>query len=108
MIEKRTEDMIHEALEGRGGITQAKGHDQKLIVALMSSKGCLGNVYLFHMYLVIARAKIKFGEELGATQFIQEVINDRNGKFFFDGEFFESSKIRTLSPSNFFLEYLDY
>jgi hypothetical protein len=33
------EDMIHEALEGGGGITQAKGHDQKLIVALMSSKG---------------------------------------------------------------------
>jgi hypothetical protein len=23
------EDMIHEALEGGGGITQAKGHDQK-------------------------------------------------------------------------------
>jgi hypothetical protein len=38
------EDMVHEALEGGGGITQAKGHDQKLIVALMSSKGHLGNV----------------------------------------------------------------
>jgi hypothetical protein len=32
-------DMIHEALQGGGGITQAKGHDQKLIMALMSSKG---------------------------------------------------------------------
>jgi hypothetical protein len=46
--------MIHEALEGGGGITQANGHDQKLIVALMSSKGILGNVFLFHMYLVVA------------------------------------------------------
>ena len=54
MTEKRMEDMIHEALEGGGGITQAKGHDQKLIVALMSLKGCLGNVCLFHTYLVIA------------------------------------------------------
>jgi hypothetical protein len=45
MMKKRMEDMIHEALEGGGGITQAKGHDQKLIVALMSSKGSLGNVY---------------------------------------------------------------
>jgi hypothetical protein len=35
-------------------------------------------------------AKIKFGEELGTTQFIQEVINDRNGKNVFDGEFIES------------------
>ena len=85
MTEKRTEDMIHKALEGGGGITQAKGNDQKLIVALMSAKGHLGNVYLFHTYLVIARAKIKFSKELGTTQFIQEVINDRNGKFVFNG-----------------------
>jgi hypothetical protein len=44
MAEKRTEDMIHEFLEGGGGITQSKGHDQKLIVALMSYKGSLGNI----------------------------------------------------------------
>ena len=62
MMEKGTKDMMHEALEGGGGITQAKGHDQELIVALMSAKGRLGNVCLFHMYLVIARAKIKFGK----------------------------------------------
>jgi hypothetical protein len=67
MTEKRTEDKILEALEGGWGITQAKGHDQKLIVALMSSKGILGNVYLFHTYLVVARMKIKFSKELGAT-----------------------------------------
>jgi hypothetical protein len=62
--------MIHEALESGGSITQAKGHDQKLIVALMSSKGSLTNVYLFHTDLVVARTKIKFSKELGATQFI--------------------------------------
>jgi hypothetical protein len=38
MTEKRAEDMVHEALEGGGGVTQTKGHDQKLIVALMSVK----------------------------------------------------------------------
>jgi hypothetical protein len=54
MIEKSVKDMVHEALEGGGGVTQAKGHDQKLIVALMSEKGHLGNVGLFHAYLVIA------------------------------------------------------
>ena len=85
MIEKGMKDMIHEALEGGGGITQDKGHDQKLIVALMSAKGHIGNVYLFHIYLVITRVKIKFSKELGTTQFIQEVINDRNGKFVIDG-----------------------
>jgi hypothetical protein len=47
MAEKRMEDMIHEALEGGGGITQVKGNDQKIIVALMSSKGSLGNAASF-------------------------------------------------------------
>ena len=54
MTEKGMKDMVHEALEGGGGITQAKGNDQKLIVALMSLKGHLGDVCLFHTYLVIA------------------------------------------------------
>jgi hypothetical protein len=104
MTEKRTEDMIHEALEGGGGITQAKGHDQKFIVALMSSKGSLGNVCLFHMYLVVARMKIKFSKELGATQFIQEVINVRNDKFVFNGKFVEGIEVRTNSPRTLFLQ----
>ena len=95
--------MIHEALEDGGGITQAKGHDQKPIVALMSSKGSLGNVCLVHTYLVVAQMKIKFSEELGTTQFIQEVINDRNGEFVLDGKFVEGTDVRTHSPRTFFL-----
>jgi hypothetical protein len=70
---------------------------KKIVVALMSVKGHLRNVSLFHTDLVIARAKIKFGEELGTTQFIQEAINDRDGKFIFDGEFIEGTEVRTHS-----------
>jgi hypothetical protein len=103
MMEKRMKDMIHEPLEGGGGITQAKGHDQKIIVALMSSKGHLGNVCLFHMYLVIARVKIKFSKELGTTQFNREIINDRNGKFVLNSQFVEGTEVRTHSLRTFFL-----
>ena len=67
MMEKSMEDMIHEALESGGRITQAKGHDQKLIVALMNSKGSVRNAFLFHTYLVVARTKIKFTKQLGTT-----------------------------------------
>jgi len=108
MVQKRMEDMIHEALEGGAGIEQAKGHDQKLIVALMSSRGSLGNIYLFHTYLAVARMKIQFSEELGATQFIQEVINERNGEFVFDGKFVEVTKVMTHSPRTFFLQNHDH
>ena len=86
MKEKRTEDMIHEDLESGGSITQAKGHDQKLIVALMSSKCSLMNVCLFHTYLVEDRTKI------------------RNGKFVFNGEFVEGVEVRTHAPRTFFLK----
>jgi hypothetical protein len=59
--------MIHEDLESRGSITQAKGHDQELIVALISEKCSLRNVYLFHLYLVVSRMKIDFSKELDTT-----------------------------------------
>ena len=75
MTEKRTEDMIHEALESGGSITQTKGHDQKIIVALMSSKGSLRNVCLFHIDMMVVTTKIKFSKELGTTQFIQEICS---------------------------------
>jgi hypothetical protein len=105
MIEKRTKDMIHEALKSGGSITQDKGHDQKIIMALMILKCSLRNVCLVHMYLVVSRIKIKFSKELGTTQFIEEVINERNGKFFFDGEFVEGVEVKTHIPRALFLRY---
>jgi hypothetical protein len=108
MMEKRIEDMIHESLEGGGGITQAKGLDQKLIMAIMSSKGGIKNVFPFHTDLVVARMKIKFRKELGTTQFIQEVINDRNGKFVFNGEFVERAEVRTHAPRTLFIQDHDH
>jgi hypothetical protein len=95
-------------LESGGIITQAKGHDQKIIVALMSYKASLRNVFLFHTDLVVDIMKIKFSKELGATQFIQEVINDMNVKFVFNGEFVEGAKVRTHAPRTFFLQDHDH
>jgi hypothetical protein len=41
---------------------------------------------------------------LGATQFIQEIINDKNGKFVFNGEFVEVAKVRTHAPRTLFIK----
>jgi hypothetical protein len=60
------------------------------------------------MYLVVSRTKIKFSKELGTIQFIQEIINDKNGEIFLDGEFIEGMKVRTHEPSTLFLEYHDH
>jgi hypothetical protein len=45
---------------------------------------------------------------LGATQFIQEVINDRNGEFFFDGKFVKGTEVRTHSPRTLFIQDHDH
>jgi hypothetical protein len=57
---------------------------------------------------MVPLTKIKFSKELGVTQFIQEVINDRNGKFVFNGEFFEGTEVRTHAPRTFFLKDHDH
>ena len=108
MVEKRMEDMIHEALEGGGGITQAKGHDQKIIVTLMSSKGNLGNVFLFHTYLVVARMKVNFSKVLSPSEFSQKVMYDRNEKCVLDSKFVEDMKIKTHVSSAFIIEEHEY
>jgi hypothetical protein len=72
--------MIHETLKSGGGITETKGHGQELIVALVSVKCHLGDVFLFHTYLVVSRTKVTFGKVLSPIEFIQKVIYDGNGK----------------------------
>jgi hypothetical protein len=59
--------MIHETMESGVGITQDKGNYQELIVALMSLECLLGNVIIFHMYLVVTRTKIKFNKIVSTT-----------------------------------------
>jgi hypothetical protein len=107
MMEKGRKTWFMRLWKVEGALHKPKDMIKKLIVALMSEKGSLGNVGLFHTYLVIDRAKIKFGKELGASQFIGEVNNDRNGKFVFDGQFVESTEVRTHSPRTLFLQYHD-
>jgi hypothetical protein len=74
----------------------------------MSSKRSLGDVFLLHMYLVVARVHIEFSEVLSTTQLIQEIINDRNVKLVLDCEFIEGTKVRTHVLSTFFLKYHDH
>jgi hypothetical protein len=100
--------MIHENFKSGGTISQEKGHDQELIVTLICSKCSLGNVLFLHTYLVVAKIKIMFGKSLRTTQFIQNVINDRGGKFVFDCDYAEGMKIGMHVPSSFFIEYHDY
>jgi hypothetical protein len=90
-----------------GGITETKGHEQELIVALMSAKFHLEDVFLFHTYLMVSITKVGFGKVLSPIEFIHKVIYDEKGEFFLDGKFLEGMKIRTHVISAFLIEYHD-
>jgi hypothetical protein len=79
VIEERTKDMIYETLKSVGDIIETKEHDQEIIVALMSVKCHIGDVFLFHMYPMVAKTKVKFGQALIPTEFIQKIMYDGNG-----------------------------
>jgi hypothetical protein len=107
-MEERIKYIIHENLKSGGGITETKGHGQELIVTLMHVKYSLGNVFLFHTYLVVARMKVNFSKVLSPGEFSQKVMYDRNEKFVLDGKFVEDMKIKTHVSSAFIIEEHEY
>jgi hypothetical protein len=57
------EDVVHQSLEGRRGVGEAKRHHQELEVAMMSPKRRLGDIIRVHPHLVVARTEVELGEE---------------------------------------------
>jgi hypothetical protein len=72
------EHIIHQ--ERRRSIGQAERHDQKLKVPMMGAEHCLGNVGFVHAHLMVAAPQIQLGEVPRPTQFIKQLIDDRDGE----------------------------
>jgi hypothetical protein len=66
------EDSVHQALECRGCIGQAKRHDKEFKVSLMCTEGCLFHISSMHPHLVVPVTQIKFGKEPCTPKFIQK------------------------------------
>lgn len=64
-------DRVHERLECRRRVGEAKRHYQELVHAFMCSECRLVDVVDGHVHLVIAGAEVELGEELGTTKFIK-------------------------------------
>jgi len=63
-MEERMEYMFHESLKSVWSIIEDEWHNHELIVTLMSYECGLGNVFFFHMDLLVATEEIKFGKTL--------------------------------------------
>ena len=93
-----SEDLIHQGLECGRSISETKGHDQKLIVAIMCAESYFRDIILMNPNLMIPRAKIQLGEKWSTMKLIKKIINNRNWKLILDGEVIKCSKVNAEVP----------
>ena len=75
------EYFIHQCPKCGRSISEEKGHDQKIIVAIMCGEIHFRDIILMNLNLVIPRTKIQLGEKMSTMELIQKLINNRNWKF---------------------------
>lgn len=56
--------VVHQRLEGGGGVHEPERHDKKLNVAMMCLERRLGDVLRIHLHLVIVVGDVQLGEEV--------------------------------------------
>src|SRR3954469_14168608 len=84
VVEERTEDVIDKALEGDRGIGETEGHHCELVMTVARAKGRFGHVFILNADLVVARAKVKFGEHSCTLDTIKDLIDTRKRIPIFD------------------------
>lgn len=94
-VEVGAEDVVHEALEGGGGVGEAKRHDGELIVAIAGAEGGLGDVFGGHTNLVVAVAEVNLGEDGGPMEAVKELVNPWEGVTVLDGDGVEGAVVHT-------------
>ena len=94
-VEVGAEDVMHEALEGGGGVGEAKGHDGELKVAIAGAEGGLGDVFRGDPNLVVAVAEVNLGEDGGAMEAVKELVNPGEGVAVLDGDGVEGAVVHT-------------
>ena len=92
-IEVEAEDVVHEALEGGGGVGEAEWDDGELEVAVAGAEGCLLDVGILDSDLVVALAEVDFGEDGGPMQAIEHIVDAGEGVGIFDGDVVEGSVV---------------
>jgi len=68
-----SEGVVHEPLEGGGGVGEAKEHDSGFKETFMGDEGGLPLVSVFDADVVVAPSNIELGEDFGISEFIDEV-----------------------------------
>ena len=61
------ERVIHETLEGGGGVGKPEEHHGRFKKSFMGDEGCFPLVTVFDLYVVISPPYVELGEDLGIS-----------------------------------------
>src|SRR3954447_8802552 len=103
VVEERTEDVVDKTLEGGRGVGEAERHYCEFVMTIARAKGRLWNILILDADLVVARAKVEFGEYFGALDSIKDLIYARKRVPIFDGQFVQCSIVDTHPQDSVFL-----
>ena len=70
-----SERVIHESLEGGGGVAQAEEHYGGFEQSFVGDKGCFPLVSISDADVVVSPSDVKFGEDLGVFYLIDEILD---------------------------------
>jgi hypothetical protein len=92
-VEVLAENFMHEALEGGWGVGKAKRNHSEFKMAITCTEGSFGDVVRGHADLVVALAKVNFGENGGAVESVQHVVHAGERVGVFDADEVEGTVI---------------
>ena len=82
----RPEDVVHEGLERRRRVAEAKWHDEELVEAVMRAEHRLVDILRPHPDLVVPGPQVQLGEETRAVELVEQLVHDRDGEGILDCE----------------------
>jgi hypothetical protein len=97
------EDVIHQGLEGSGGVAEAVRQYDEFEVTVAGVEGSFGNILRRDADLVVRSTEIDFGEDGSTSHAIKEIIHARQRSSVLDGELVESAVVDAHTERTAFL-----
>ena len=95
--------VVHEALEGGGGISETKEHHGWFEESLIGDKGGFPLMPVLDSDIIIPPSNVEFGEDFHPLEFINEVRNEWEGVCVADSVFVNVAIVLARSKTTVFL-----
>ena len=97
------EEVVHEALEGSGRVGESEEHHGGFEKSFMGDEGCFPLVTVLDSYIVLPPLNVEFGEDLGVSQLVYKIRDEREGVGVVNGVFIDVTVVLAGAESSVFL-----